>query len=109
MTCVVIVVIVQVVATSMSWSVRRPFSVNFRSARAAPAPPTVMVGYSAKLALSTTLTAMLFSTASQYAPWWSSLLMALPFLLWSGLRWSRAARVWNNPVARAVVITTVAA
>src|SRR5690606_32717429 len=54
MTCTVVVVVVQVVATAMSWSVRRPFAVNFRSARATPAPPSVMVGYSAKLALSTT-------------------------------------------------------
>lgn len=108
--CTVLVVTVQVVAVSMSWSVRRPFAVNLRSARATPAPPTVMVGYSAKLALSTTLTAMIFSTSATVgAPWWVTALLACPFLVWSVLRWRRAAKVWSDPSARADVVTTVAA
>lgn len=107
--CVVLVVTMQVVAVSMTWSVRRPFAVNLRSARATPAPPTVMVGYSAKLALSTTLTAMIFSSASWAMPWWAIMLLALPFLLWSTLRWHRASRLWADPTTRAGVVTTVAA
>ncbi|WP_110240315.1 hypothetical protein [Nocardioides gilvus] len=107
--CTVLVVTAQVVAVSMSWSIRRPFAVNLRSARATPAPPTVMIGYSAKLALSTTLTAMVFSTAATVAaPWWLIVLLASPFLAWSALRWRRAAKVWSDPVARAGVVTTVA-
>jgi hypothetical protein len=39
-----IVVTVQVVATALRWSVRRPYAVDLRSARATPAPPLVMVG-----------------------------------------------------------------
>lgn len=45
----VVVVSVQVVARTMSWSVRRPFAVDLRSARAAPAPPLSMASYSAYL------------------------------------------------------------
>ena len=107
--CLVVVVTVQVVSAAMRWSVRRPFAVDLRSARASPAPPTVMVGYSAKLALSTTLTAMVFSTASWAAPWPVVVLLAVPFLLWSLTRWVRAARVWTDASQRAVVVTTVAA
>lgn len=107
--CTVLVVTTQVVAVSMSWSVRRPFAVDLRSARATPAPPTVMVGYSAKLALTTTLTAMVFSTSSWAAPWWVTVLLACPFLVWSVLRWQRAAKVWGTPAKRAAVVTTVAA
>ena len=56
-----VVVTVQVVSASMRWSAKRPFSVDMRSARATPAPPVVMVGYSARLALSTTMTGLVFS------------------------------------------------
>ncbi|WP_162799141.1 hypothetical protein [Nocardioides sp. 616] len=107
--CTVLVVTVQVVAVAMTWSARRPFAVNLRSARATPAPPIVMVGYSARLATSTTLTAMVFSTLSQAAPWWVVAAVAVPFLSWSTVRWCRASRVWQDPAARAVVVTTVAA
>lgn len=105
----VAVVTGQVVAVAMSWSVRRPYAVALNSVRATPAPPSVMVGYSAKLALSTTMTAMVFSISSQLAPWHVVAGFALPFLLWSWLRWCRAARVWCDPVRRASVVTTVAA
>ena len=37
----------------MRWSAQRPYPVDMRSARATPAPPGVMVGYSTRLALST--------------------------------------------------------
>jgi hypothetical protein len=107
--CTVLVVTVQVVAVAMTWSSRRPFAVNLRSARATPAPPIVMVGYSARLATSTTLTAMVFSTLSQAAAWWAIVLVALPFVLWSAVRWWRASRAWQDPVRRALVVTTVAA
>ncbi|WP_181309900.1 hypothetical protein [Nocardioides campestrisoli] len=107
--CCVVVVTAQVVAVAMTWSLRRPFSVDLRSARATPAPPVVMVGYSARLATSTTMTAMVFSTLSWTAPWWVPVLVAVPFLGWSAVRWHRAARRWLDPAHRALVVTTVAA
>ena len=101
------VVTVQVAAVAMSWSGRRPFSVNLRSARATPAPPLVMVGYSSRLALSTTFTALIFSAAST-GSWWLSPVLAVPFLIWSLLRLRRAERRWFAPAPRAVVVMTVA-
>ena len=56
-----LVVTMQVVSASMRWSAKRPFAVDLRSARATPAPPAVMVGYSSRLAVSTTLTSLIFS------------------------------------------------
>ena len=107
--CALLVVTVQVVAVAMSWSIRRPFSVDLRSARATPAPPVVMVGYSARLATSTTMTAMVFSALSWTAPGWVSVAVAAPLLVWSGLRWRRAAARWADAPTRALVVTTVAA
>jgi len=102
-----VVVTLQVVAVTMSWSGRRPFSVNLRSARATPAPPLVMVGYSSRLALSTTFTALIFSAAST-GWWWLSPVLAVPFVLWSLLRLRRAERAWVAPASRAAVVMTVA-
>ena len=105
-TCAVVVTM-QVVATSLRWSVRSPFSVDLRSARATPAPPVMMVGYSARLALSTTLTGMLFGAAT-YAPWQWSLLLAMPFLLFSSYKLVGTAGAWAVPEVRSRVVAVVA-
>ena len=107
--CLVLVVTVQVVAAGMRWSWQRPYPVDMRSARATPAPPLVMVGYSTRLALSTTFTGLAFSMLARVPDWRWSVLVAVPFLAWSGLRLLRAARVWDDPVERARVVMTVAA
>lgn len=103
-----VVVVVQVVAVAMSWSGRRPFAVDLRSARATPAPPSVMVGYSARLALSTTLTSLVFSAAAGSGVWWLGPVLAVPFVSWSVARWRRARRRWVAPPERARVTMTVA-
>jgi hypothetical protein len=105
--CAAGVVTVQVVATSLRWSVRRPYSVDLRSSRATPAPPLVMVGYSTRLALSTTFTGLLFNLAS-HASWMWSLLLAVPFLLWSSVKLARTAQAWADPPTRSRVVATVA-
>jgi hypothetical protein len=105
--CAAGVVTVQVVATSLRWSVRRPYSVDLRSSRATPAPPLVMVGYSTRLALSTTFTGLLFNLAS-HVPWMWSLLLAVPFLLWSSVKLARTAQAWADPPTRSRVVATVA-
>lgn len=102
-----LVVVVQVVSASMRWSVRRPYSVDLRSARATPAPPLVMVGYSTRLALTTTLVGMFFSVLARVS-WEWSVVWAVPFLLFSALRVVRTAGVWCDPTARARVVATVA-
>jgi hypothetical protein len=102
-----LVVVVQVVAASLRWSVRRPFATDLRSARATPAPPLVMVGYSARLALSTTLVGMVFSVLARL-PWEWPVLVAVPMLLLSAWRLQRTARLWADPEIRSRVIATVA-
>ena len=105
-TCAVVVTL-QVVATSLRWSVRSPFSVDMRSARATPAPPVVMVGYSARLALSTTLTGMVFGGAT-FAPWQWSVMIAIPFLLFSSYKLVGTAGAWALPEVRSRVVAVVA-
>jgi hypothetical protein len=103
-----VVAILQVLSGSLRWSVRRPFAVDLRSARATPAPPLVMVGYSTRLAVVTTFTALVFVAASQAPSWRWPVLLAVPFLLASALRIGRTARVWDGAEDRSRVVTTVA-
>lgn len=106
-TCAAVVVTLQVTSASLRWSVRRPFAVDLRSARATPAPPLVMVGYSSRLALSTTLVGILFSLLARLS-WEWAVLMALPFVLISLYRLTRTSNAWVDPVTRARVVATVA-
>ncbi|MDX6323895.1 MAG: hypothetical protein QOK15_249 [Nocardioidaceae bacterium] len=102
-----LVVVVQVVSASLRWSVRRPFSVDLRSSRATPAPPLVMVAYSARLAVSTTFVGILFAALARL-PWAWSVAVAVPKLLLSAWRLRRTASRWAEPVTRCHVVTTVA-
>ncbi|MPZ95557.1 MAG: hypothetical protein GEU96_11775 [Propionibacteriales bacterium] len=103
----VVVVSVQVVARTMSWSVRRPFAVDLRSARAAPAPPLSMASYSAYLALTSTLTGLLFTLTARAGGPMPALLVALPLLLLAVRRLLITARAWETPAVRAQVVATV--
>lgn len=107
-TCTLLVVTVQVVAAGMRWSAQKPYAVDLRSARATPAPPLSMVGYSTRLAISTTMTGLVFSGLAQVPGWHYSVLIAIPFLAWSGTRLLRTRAGWIDPVQRARIITTVA-
>ncbi|MBW8752138.1 MAG: hypothetical protein JF565_12040 [Propionibacteriales bacterium] len=103
-----LVVATQVVAAAMRWSVERPYATDMRSARATPAPPVVMAGYSARLALRTTVVGLVFS-ATAVAPdgrW--AVLVAVPLLCWSGWRLVRTEALWAVPEVRARVIAVVA-
>ncbi|MBS2940408.1 hypothetical protein KDN32_21940 [Nocardioides sp. J2M5] len=103
------VVLVQVLAISMSWSVRSPYAADLSSPRATPAPHAAMAGYAGRLSLVTTITAMLF-TAAGTLPWaWLPPALALPFLAWSTHRLVRARRRWLADDVRAQVVLTVAA
>lgn len=107
--CAWLVATAQVAGAAATWSVRSPYAVDLRSARATPAPPVVMVGYSAKLALVTTLTGMLFSGLAQISAWQPALAVAVVFLAWSAVRLLRARSRWSDPSVRSMVVTTVAA
>jgi len=103
-----VVVGAQVVATSMRWSVERPYAMDMRSARATPAPPVVMAGYSARLALKTTITGLVFSGTALADGWVFPALVALPLLCWSCVRLVRTADRWAVPELRARVVAVVA-
>ncbi len=105
--CSTLVVATQVVAASMRWSIARPFSVDLRSARATPAPPVVMAGYSARLALATTVTGLIFSGLAQVDDVRFAIVVAVFLLIWSGWRLERAAQRWDDPVTRSRVISVV--
>ena len=102
------VVAAQVVSASMRWSVRRPFSVDMRSARATPAPPVVMVGYSTRLALATTFVGLIFSGLAGLSDWWFTAMVAVLLMLVSAYRTARTAGRWADPETRARVVVTVA-
>ncbi len=104
-----VVVSLQVVARSMHWSVRRPYAMDLKSSRGTPAPPSVMVVYSSYLALTCTLTGMVFTiTAQASSPLWA-LLWAVPFALAAIRRIVTTAGEWGRPDVRAWVVSTVAA
>ena len=104
-----VVVTGQTLSGSLRWSLRSPYAVDLRSARATPAPPLAMVGYSCRLALVTTMTTTLLGAlADQRRP---GLVLAVGGVLvsWSALRLAGVWRSWRDPVARARVVTVVAA
>lgn len=107
--CSAAVVTLQVVATSARWSVRHPYAVDLRSARAVAAPPVAMLGYSARLALGTTVVSTVFQGLAQSSGWLLPPIIAVPLLLWSGARLLRARRAWSRPAVRSHVVATVAA
>jgi hypothetical protein len=106
--CAIVVGSLQVVSSSLRWSVQRPFAVDMRSARATPAPPLVMVGYSSRLAFSTTLTGLSFALTAAASHWYWSLVLAAPLVTTSVVRLRRASRRWADPQVRSRVVTTVA-
>jgi len=106
--CAAVVVSLQVVAASLRWSVRRPFPVDMRSARATPAPPLVMVGYSSRLAFTTTLTGLVFTITARLPQWQGAVLLALPFALFSTYKLVRTANEWADPATRSAVVAAVA-
>jgi hypothetical protein len=68
-----------------------------------------MAAYSARLAFSTTLLAVLFSAASTSSDWRFPALLAVPFVLMSVRNVLASARLWHDPMVRAQVVHAVAA
>jgi len=106
--CAIFCVVLQVVAAAMRWSAQRPYATDLRSARATPAPPVMMVAYSSRLAVSTTLTGMVFSGLARLDDWQLPIIAAGFFALWSGWRLFRARNRWVEPARRAGIVATVA-
>jgi hypothetical protein len=91
----------------MRLSLTRPHRADLRGPRDTPAPPGAMAAYSVRLAVSTTLVAVLFSGASQLGDWWLPAALVVPFVLLSARRLVGSTRLWMNPTVRARVVATV--
>lgn len=104
-----LVAVGQATSAGLRWSFLHPHAVDLRSPRATPAPPLAMVGYSVRLALTTTCTGMLFSGLAVAGR--IDLMVGTAVLLGtaSGVRIVRAARRWIDPRRRAEVVAVVAA
>ena len=100
--------LLRVVATCMELSVERPHRADLRGPRDSPAPPGVMAVYSARLAVSTTLTAILFSALAGLDDWRWPAAVALPLCLLSLRRLVAAAAQWGDPAVRSRVVAAVA-
>ena len=105
--CSAAVTVVVVAGRCLQWSITRPYPADLRGARATPAPPLAMVGYSARLALGTTLLGLVFA-ATAVASWQWSLIVALPVVLLAGSDLAHSARLWDSAQRRAEVLTAVA-
>jgi hypothetical protein len=99
----------QTLSASLRWSGRAPYAVDLRSARATPAPPLAMVGYSLRLAMTTTLSGLAFAAFGTSDRPDLLLGLAAILLVISGLRIRRSARRWDDPVRRSSVVAVVAA
>ena len=106
--CSTAVVAAQVVSAAMRWSIARPFAADLRSARATPAPPVVMAGYSARLAMATTFTGLLFSGLAELDSTPLVLAVTVLLLVVSAQRLLRSGRRWQDPATRARVVALVA-
>ncbi|MDP9821407.1 hypothetical protein J2S59_001216 [Nocardioides massiliensis] len=106
--CATVVVTLMVTGRALQWSVTTPYAADLRSARATPAPPAAMFGYSVRLASVTTLVSLLFAATSRLDDWWVPVLLAVPFVCFGALRLYRVARRWDDPAVRGRVVATVA-
>ncbi|NYI45121.1 hypothetical protein BJ993_002201 [Nocardioides aromaticivorans] len=103
------VVVAQSVSAGLRWSAAHPHAVDLRSARATPAPPLAMVGYSLRLAVATTVAGLLLTGLATAGRVDLLLAVAAVLVLVSALRISRSVRRWADPLARAEVVAVVAA
>lgn len=102
-----LVVTGQALSGALRWSLRSPYAADLRSARATPAPPLVMVGYSLRLALVTTLTGLWFSGLAAIGRVDLVAASTVVLLGWSAWRIAASARGWRDPVRRARVVAVV--
>ena len=93
----------------MRLSVTRPHKAELDGPRETPAPPGAMAAYSVRLAVSSTLTGLLFAGLAGLQGWVWPVAVAVPLCLLSLRRLVATARIWSSPVPRSVVTATVAA
>jgi hypothetical protein len=98
-----------VVAVCMRASVTSPQRAELRGARDTPAPPATMVKHSVRLATSTTLLGMVFSTEGRLASPLPVALCGIGLLLLAVRSIVSTSRMWADDRRRSTVVLTVAA
>ena len=99
----------QVVGAALRWSPTHPYPVDLRSARATPAPPAGDGRLLGAAGAQTTFTGLIFSGARTCPDWRLSVLVAIPCLPGPASASRGPPDAWQDPVARALVVTTTAA
>ena len=92
----------------MDWAVRRPYAADLRGVRATPAPPAVMAGYSARLAITTTFTGIAYGAIGRAGRIDLALLLTVALSLFVARRAVATIRRWDIADIRSRVVTTVA-
>lgn len=103
-----LVVVAQSLSAALRWSLAHPYAVDLRSARATPAPPLAMVGYSLRLAVTTTLSGLLLAGLAGVGRTDLVALSAAVLLAVAASRILWSARRWSDPGRRAAVVAVVA-
>jgi hypothetical protein len=103
-----LIALLRVLAMCMELSINHPHRADLRGPRDTPAPPGVMAAYSARLALTTTVIAVVFSALSELRSWYWPALVAVPIALFTLRRLARAAHRWQDAPVRSHVVTVVA-
>ena len=106
--CATVVITGQVVSRSMDWAVRRPYAADLRGVRATPAPPAVMAGYSARLAITTTFTGIAYGAIGRAGRIDLAVLLTVALSLFVARRAVATIRRWDIADIRSRVVTTVA-
>ena len=106
--CATVVITGQVVSRSMDWAVRRPYAADLRGVRATPAPPAVMAGYSARLAITTTFTGIAYGACGLAGRIDLALLLTVAMSLFVARRTVATVRRWDIADIRSRVVATVA-
>lgn len=98
----------QVVARCLRWSTTRPHGAPLRTPRDSPAPPGAMASYSAQLVLATIGLGIVLSVVSRTSWVVLPVLVCLPSLALTAASVRASLSRWEDPLARAHVVDTVA-
>ena len=92
-----------------NWSLAHPYAARLRDARDHPAPHAAMAGYSARLALSTTMVGLVFSLCARWQLIGPAVLFTIAAVLWCAFTVSGTISRWEDATRRSTVIATVSA
>lgn len=99
----------QVLGRCARWSLQRPYPAALRGARDQPAPPAAMAGYSARLAVGTTVTGLLMAGCARADLPALAVAISAAVTCWSARHVVAAMRGWDDDTIRSRVVAAVSA